>query len=161
MAAMAALGPLGALAGIAGAGIGAYGAMQQGAAAQAAGQYQYDASVRAGHQAVADSQINMINQQRKGDVMSGKFQAAAAGSGAPGGASVQALYGQMAAHNDTQAREALYQGQERQQADLISGQNAKYMGDVASAAAPWNAAGGALSGLSKVNWGSLKDFNFG
>ena len=159
MAMLPAIAAIGALASGA---IGAAGAMQQGAAAKVAGEAQNYADVAAGKQAVADSQISMINQQRKGDVLSGKFQADAAASGAPGGASIKDIYGQLASQNDTQAGEELFKGQQRQQAFNNMGQNALYMGDAASMAAPWNAAGISFGALSKAASGAKGgDFNFG
>ena len=158
---MAELAVISAIAGVASAGIGAMGALQQGAAAKAAGDYQQKADIAAGKQARAEAQIPEFNQFRKGDVMSGKLLAAAPASGAGQGASVQDIYTQMGSLNDTQGREEGYKGLQRQYADNITGNNAEFMGNNAQNASYWNAAGTFLSGVSKAAGGKGSDFNFG
>ena len=159
---MAVLPAIAAVSALASGAIGMAGAFQQGAAAKVAGEAQNYADVAAGKQAVADSQINMINQQRKGDVLSGKLQADAAASGAPGGASIKDIYGQLASLNETQSGEELFKGQQRQQAFNNMGQNALFTGTAADMAAPWNAAGIGFKALGQAASGAKGgDFNFG
>lgn len=153
---------LGAIASIASAGLGAMGAMQQGAAAQAAGQYQQDADIAQGKADFAAAQRDMIQKQQQTDVTQSRQIALAAASGAgvqtP---TIKDIYGQTAGRGDYMARTALYPGQQRQWALNVAGANAKYQGDVAEQAATLNAIGAGIGGLSKVNWGSFGNFSFG
>jgi hypothetical protein len=138
-----------------------FGSLQQGAAAQAAGEYQNVMDQRQGIQDVASSQRQMIEQQQKNDMVMGRQIALAAASG--GGVqnpTIASIYGQTAGKGDYMARVPLSQGQQRQWALDVEGQNAQWKGDVANDAAQLSAIGSGLTGLSKVNWnsfGSLPD----
>ena len=157
---MAMLPAIALVASLAGTAMAAAGKVQEGRAAQAASNYQAKWDQQAGAADFAAGQRQALSQERNLDAVQGRQMALAAASGA--GANISDIWDQTAGQGDLNARSALYQGQQRQQAYNAQGDDAVFRGGIARTAGNIAGAGVGLSGVSKAlsnaNWG---DFNFG
>lgn len=150
---------LGALATIASAGIGIAGAISQGNAAQAAGQFeaqQHDAQAK---EDVAAAQRTAAEKSRATQYTMSREQALAAASGAGVDTpSILNIYGDTAGRGDYLARSADFVGQDQARAQQDQAKAALFKGNAAEQGSIFAGIGSGLSGLSKVK---ANDFGFG
>jgi hypothetical protein len=147
---------LGAAAGLASAGLNAYGEIQKGGMASAAGRYQQNADIARGKEDVGDAQRLAIQKYNQGDVLASKAAASAAASGA-GVTGTAPTMAEIYEQTRMAGGSAVAKGQMQQQALEAEGKAARLQGDAAAAMAPWNAASAAIGPLAKVDWSGAKN----
>ena len=157
MAELMAVAPIISAAASAGAGgMGIFGALQQGAAAKAAGEYQNTMDRRQGDAALAQQERAGLNKALATDANESKFRnlASASGGGVGDTPSIAEIYGNLAAMGNTQEREEVDAGLAARDKWRNQGTLAQWGGNVAQQGDYWKAAGIGLDTAGKLAKGS-------
>jgi hypothetical protein len=123
--------------------------LQQGAAAQAAGNYSAADLQAKGFEAVGAAQRSGVQKLQEGDVAGSKL---AANAGFSGGPTIAQLGAQIAGNARYANEGDIFKGKAQQWADTTEGNLAKWQGDTAKSLAPMNAISAGFKGLAPVDW---------